>query len=603
MLKLLLDKGAKLEDKILFTKSNPLPTFCVNFLIIKYLIKRGANPEATDINGNTLLHIQCKRGNLKNAKYLIQHYNADVSTKNRKGQTPLHLACYYNNSKLVKFLIQDQNADPASTCNEGKSALHYAAENIRDPSILRYIIEQQRQDIKATDNEEKTALHIASRPDCFFDHKWKVQKYLIKEYLKIIEAKDRAGKTSLYYCLQKFKKNKELFDINSFKSISLILATKAKILNTRQTDLVFDLIKQTYGWLKKSNEYNEAVSCLIAGLQKFQKQVGKKDATQFEYNPLLLIVSYCNRVDIAEYMFNQDLCYIENNFNAEGANFKRKLLLKSYLNFSCKNGLLDLTRFLFQEINKRQKYFQHLSFDGSFLKTACRKKQVDIFKYLLEDEKAKDEAAEFLKDFPLKYVCENGSLEMVQYLTEAKKIAVKGPSTLLWFTCRRGSVEITKYLIEKQNANVNTTDNTGRSLLHLACASSCLELVKYISMKTKSDVNAQDEAGSTALHLACDESGNIKVVKFLINDMQANLDLVDNKGRTPLHVACQSHYYTLSISKFLIRKGANALAKDKSGKSPLQIAKDENELEKEWIAFLNAAIKRSELVYNNKINY
>jgi ankyrin repeat protein len=109
LVKLLIDKGAKLDDGILFNTQH--------FQIIKYLLKRGANPKAnydiqndnandiqndnandilhfnTEALGNTLLHKQCKRESLKNARYLVEHYHADVSAKNDKGQTPLHLAC------------------------------------------------------------------------------------------------------------------------------------------------------------------------------------------------------------------------------------------------------------------------------------------------------------------------------------------------------------------------------------------------------------------------------------------------------------------------------------------------------------------------------
>ncbi len=300
-------------------------------------------------------------------------------------------------------------------------------------------------------------------------------------------------------------------------------------------------------------------------------------------------------------MFNQDVCYIEKNFNAEKANSNRKLLLESYLQFSCENGFVSLIRFLFQEINNRQESFQHLHFDGRFLKKACQNKHFKVFKYLLEDDQAKDEAAEFLKDFPLHFACKNSSVDMVQYLIETKQINIevkdKEGKTPLHDACYVGSIEIAKYLIEKQNANINTTDNKGRSLLHSACQSRCFELVKYIFRKTELDVNDQDEDGSTALHLAC-ESGNLKVVKFMITDKKANLHLVDKQGKTPLHVACQWKFPQVSISKFLVNQGANALAKDKSGMSLLQIAKTKlkdirfKTQKVELITFLKAATKR-----------
>jgi ankyrin repeat protein len=609
MLKLLLGKGAKVKDATLC-----YPLTRVNFQIIKYLLKRGANPKATDYFGKSVLHKECEKGNFKNIKYLIQHYNADVFAKNDEGQTPLHLACNGNDMqrgyifenqqclKMVKHLIEEQNADPEVTCNEGKSAMHYAAENHYGSSILRYLTEDQKLDIKATDNEGRTALHIACQTDIFVDDKWSTQKYLIEDHAKIIEAKDKKGKTALYYCLENFGKLVlENYFFDKFKPIALILATKANILKKQEnkdTDHIFDWIKQSYdNDMKKSKGKDEAVSCLYSGLQKFQKQVDKKDETNIEFNPLLLLVDYCNRVDIAKFMFNQDLCYIKAHFNAEEVKSKRILLLKSYLEFSCENNLLDLTSFLFQEIKKKLESFEQLSFDGSFLKTACKFYSTEVFKYLLEDEKAKDEAAEFLKDCPLHFACGRGSLEMVQYLIETKKIDIevkdKKGRTPLHLTCKRWSIDIAKYLIEKQNANINTTNNKGRSVLHSACQSRCFKLVRYISQKTKLDVNAQDEDGSTALHLACEHrrkfkghyiTSNLKLVKFLITDMKADLHLVDKKGRTPLHVQTK-----VSILKYLVSQGANVLTKDRCGKSPLQNAPA---YKTELIAFLKAATKR-----------
>jgi hypothetical protein len=288
MVKLLLGKGAKLEDATLFHSFGE-----VNFQIIKYLLKRGANPKATDGSGNTLLHEQCKSRNLKNVKYLIEHYYSDVNAKNRKGQTPLHLACIWKNLKMVKFLITEQNADPAVTCNEGETALHYAAEEVYSQRILRYLIEDQKLDTEATDNEGRTALHKACESYYLFEESWETQKYLIEEHPKIIEAKDKKGKTALYYCLERFV-GKEKFD--NFRPFALILATKANILKkqeNKETDHVFDWIKQSYGVIMKKIETNhvlnrikqsfdiimkkrkkedEVVSCLAAVLQSFQEQ-------------------------------------------------------------------------------------------------------------------------------------------------------------------------------------------------------------------------------------------------------------------------------------------------------------------------------------------
>jgi ankyrin repeat protein len=596
MVELLLDKGAKLEDEILF-KEEGLSGVGVHFQIIKNLLKRGANPKATDVFGNTLLHKQCHNGNMKNANYLINHYNADVNAKNDEGRTPLHLACTnWDGLKMVKFLIEEKRADPTVTCNRQETALHYAAYS-NSQCIVKYLIEEQRLDIEATDNEGRTALHAACQN--FFPRlftRWSTQKYLIEEHAKIIEAKDKNGKTALHYCIEIVEYPGEKY-LREFRPFALILAKKAKILQTpeKETDCIFDWIKQSYDIKDNQEEGNNAVSCIIKGLKWFQNQLYKSVVSILDYNPLLYIALFCNRVDIAEYMFNQDLCYIEKHFKAEKANSKRNLLAKIYLIFSCENGFKGLIIFLFQEIKNRQDSFQDFSFDRSFIETAYANNHYDVFKYLLEDEKAKNEAAEFLKNFPLHYVCRLGSLEVVKYLVETKQINIEekdkeGIAPLHW-ACTRASIKIAEYLIEKQNANTNTTDTKGRSVWHFACQSRSRELVQYISHKTKIDVNIQDDDGSTALHLACTKH-NLDVVKFLINDMKANLHLIDNEGRTPLHIHCQNKFSQVPIIKYLVDNGANVCAKDKSGKTPLQIAEAKKKNDKERIAFLKAATKR-----------
>jgi hypothetical protein len=295
MVKLLLCKGAQLDKTILFG--------IVNFQIIKYLLKRGANPKATDRFANTMLHKHCKSGNLKKAKYLIEHYNADVNAKNDKGQTPLHLACkgfYFglpkSNLKLVKFLIEEKKADPTVTCNEGKSALHYAAENEYGPSILKYIIEDQKLDTEATDNERRTVLHMAFQNFANLG----TQKYLIEEHPKIIHAIDKTGKTALHYFL---KTSEELikrffFFALAYRSIALILDEIVKERDSNETDIIFDWIQQSYAsGMKKDREDDEVVSCLIVGLQIFQEELHKKFETEIQYNPLLNISFFCKRYE------------------------------------------------------------------------------------------------------------------------------------------------------------------------------------------------------------------------------------------------------------------------------------------------------------------
>jgi ankyrin repeat protein len=72
---------------------------------IKELIfKKGADVNAKDKYGCTLLHIACINGNYECAKLLIEA-GADINAKNFDNVTPLNLARECNHPKIVALLL------------------------------------------------------------------------------------------------------------------------------------------------------------------------------------------------------------------------------------------------------------------------------------------------------------------------------------------------------------------------------------------------------------------------------------------------------------------------------------------------------------------
>jgi len=49
----------------------------------------------------------------------------------------------------------------------------------------------------------------------------------------------------------------------------------------------------------------------IIALKSFQEELSNNDEKGIDFNPLLSFACCCNRVDIAEFIVNQDLCYIK----------------------------------------------------------------------------------------------------------------------------------------------------------------------------------------------------------------------------------------------------------------------------------------------------
>ena len=57
------------------------------------------------------------------------------------------------------------------------------------------------------------------------------------------------------------------------------------------------------------------------------------------------------------------------------------------------------------------------------------------------------------------------------------------------------------------------------------------------AMQNGANLESTDNLGKTPLHLACC-NGHLDVVRYLLTSHGANLEATDNNGKTPLHLAC-----------------------------------------------------------------
>ncbi|KPP75277.1 NF-kappa-B inhibitor alpha-like [Scleropages formosus] len=111
--------------------------------IVDHLLKAGCDPQLVDNQGNTALHIACKRGSLSCFSVLTQSCPVELPTlmsaKNYSGLNCIHLACIHGFFSLVESLIQlgaDINA--REHCN-GRSALHLAVD-LQNQELVRLLI-------------------------------------------------------------------------------------------------------------------------------------------------------------------------------------------------------------------------------------------------------------------------------------------------------------------------------------------------------------------------------------------------------------------------------------------------------------------------------
>ncbi|KAJ1194008.1 hypothetical protein NDU88_003303 [Pleurodeles waltl] len=136
--------------------------YSFNWKKLNRLLEGGANVNATDLYGQTVLHEVAKTWNPDVAKYLIVR-GADVNKADQFGVTPLHAASAMDYPEMVDCLLKSGAKISATTTRRKQAPIHYAAKY--DAVEALKMLLKYGADVSARDYKARTPLQLSAELD------------------------------------------------------------------------------------------------------------------------------------------------------------------------------------------------------------------------------------------------------------------------------------------------------------------------------------------------------------------------------------------------------------------------------------------------------
>jgi len=170
--------------------------------IISYFLDKGLNVNAADRNGNTPFLNATSRNNIEIIKILSSKVD-DINYANRKGQTALMLATQKNTPEVMEFLI-GKGADIKQIDAKGNNLVYYLIESFSPKNKTDFknkleLLKSAGMDVKMPQSNGNTWYHMA------------VEKYsmellkMASQFNQEINAKNNEGYTALQLAAMKAK--------------------------------------------------------------------------------------------------------------------------------------------------------------------------------------------------------------------------------------------------------------------------------------------------------------------------------------------------------------------------------------------------------------
>ncbi|XP_067654247.1 ankyrin repeat domain-containing protein 50-like [Haliotis asinina] len=127
--------------------------------VVEFLVGRGADVSLVDRDGDNVLHLACRSGDVETVKLILSLNAMDVNSRGRYSMTPVMAAARSGHKDVVEFLV-GRGADLSLVDKDGSNILHLASRG-GDVETVKLILSLKVVDINARNNKGQTAVYCA----------------------------------------------------------------------------------------------------------------------------------------------------------------------------------------------------------------------------------------------------------------------------------------------------------------------------------------------------------------------------------------------------------------------------------------------------------
>ena len=548
-------------------------------VLLLLISKFGCNPTKKGMNGESLLHIACRKGYLNIIRTLIHDYHADLNDRvdyneihftlalDNNGKTPFILALENERDKVMLVLISEFGYDPTNIQGDGGvSPLHVACKK-GNLSLIRTLIRDYHADLNDKDcfGEKSLTLALDNERD-------EVMLALISEFgydpsnikWSLLLMACKKGNFSLLKTL--------VYDYHMDLNDKDCLSFKMALENERD-EIALGLFDYDYD-PKAKDECGRSLLhiacekgrlCVVRTLV-LNHHLELHDQDSDGNTPLVLAT---------ENGSEEVVLALINEFGCDPKN--RDLKGRSLLHVALYGGWYGLFKTLVNNFN-----FDLNGQDDCHETplTLGMKHEREIRGISLESPSTKfihSLLKELLLYGKLQHDSPLGAIQPKQLVSSMLRQFNIDPNlkdfeggTLLHLACREGRIDVMHTLIQTFKTELNIRDDHNDTPLMKAVEYGRCETVKSLISDYGSDINVTASNGWSLLHIAVSE-GHTEMLKLLVSKFGMSLLVVDEAGDTPLHVCAKLGHYDC-VRSLLEDFQSPIYTRNRAGKTPIDVA-------------------------------